>query len=83
MWSITSVVGDHRINEVMMEQEIRIRIDSTRQIPSVFIDGTANEIPLQFGSEVIIRKSAKTFKIAFLDEKAFHNKRIKLIQQKR
>lgn len=83
MWSITSVVGDHRINEVMMEQEMDIEIKSQRQTPSVFIDGTATEIGLSFGSKIKIKSSEKTFKIAFLDEKDFHLKRMKLIQKKR
>jgi len=83
MWSITSVVGDHRINEVMMPQTINIKIKSLRTKPNLYIDGTATTIPLETDDTVLIERTNDIFKIVFLDGKKFHNKRMKLIQKKR
>lgn len=83
IWSITSVVGDHRINEVMMPQKITIDVRSTRKLPSLYVDGTATKISLATDDKIVINKTEEVFKIAFLDGKEFHKKRMKLIQQKR
>lgn len=83
MWSITSIVGDHRVNEVMMPQTVSIKIKDGRVKPNLYVDGTATTISLEYGDTVLFKPSLETFKIAFLDGKKFHNKRMKLIQKKR
>lgn len=83
MWSITSIVGDHRVNEVMMPQTLTIKIKDGRVKPNLYVDGTATTILLEFGDTITFKPSKETFKIAFLDAKEFHNKRMKLIQAKR
>jgi NAD+ kinase len=83
VWSITGIVCDHNINEIMMPQNIDITINSLRQKPIIYIDGIANAIELEKGDKIKIRKNKRKFKLAFLDPKQFFNKRMKLIQKKR
>ena len=83
MWSVTSIVGDHRVNEVMMPQTVSITIQNGRVKPNLYVDGTATTIPLEYGDTVTFKPSLETFRIAFLDGKEFHNKRMKMIQKKR
>jgi len=83
MWSFTSIVGTHIVDEVMMPQKIKIKIKSERETPIIYIDGTATAIPLDKGDKVELNKCKEKFKLAFLDPKIFFKKRMKLIQKKR
>jgi NAD+ kinase len=83
MWSITGVACDHRINELMMPQNIDITINSNRHKPIIYIDGVANAIKLEKGDHISFRKHTKKFKLAFLEPTEFFQKRMKLIQKKR
>lgn len=82
-WSVTSIVGDHNVDEIMKPQKLEININSERQNPSLYVDGTATAIPLEKGDRVILNKCKYTFKLAFLDPKILYRKRMKLIQKKR
>lgn len=82
LWSITSVVSNKKINELMEPQTICLRVDSVRSNPSLYVDGV-KICSLTYGDEVILKKSSETFEIAFLDSKDFNNKRMRLIQSKR
>lgn len=83
LWSVTSVVGDFNVNEVLKPQTISIEIKSERQRPSLFVDGTATAIPLEKGDKIKLMKCKYKFKLALLDPKVFYAKRMKLIQKKR
>jgi len=82
-WSFTSIVGDRDVHDIMKPQKITIKIESERQTPILFIDGTATAIPLSKGDKVTLEKTDEKFEIAFIDPKVFFAKRMKLIQQKR
>lgn len=83
MWSITGVVSDRIINEVMMPQKVMITIKSKRHSPIIYVDGTANAIPLEMDDKVKLKKCKHKFNLAFIDVKVFFGKRMKLIQSKR
>jgi len=83
MWSVTSIVGDHRVDEIMSPQKLSIIIESDRVEPFMYIDGIATTIPLCKGDEVVLEKTNNKLDIAFLDINEFYKKRMKLIQQKR
>jgi len=83
MWSITSVVSDHNVNEVMMAQTVDIKIKSSRHSPTLYVDGTATAIPLEYGDKIKLKKFKHKFKLAFIEPKVFFKKRMKLIQKKR
>jgi len=81
--SITSIVCDHRVNEIMIPQDIVIVNESLRQNPVVYIDGIANAIPLEMNDQIEIKRSEKKFKLAFLNKEDFFSKRTELVQKKR
>jgi NAD+ kinase len=82
LWSITSVVSNHRINELMKPQKVKIKIESLRSNPTLYVDG----VPitgLEKGDKVYLKKCPESFQIAFLDPKEFFAKRMKLQQERR
>jgi NAD kinase len=83
MWSITSVVSDHNVNEILVPQDIKIKIKSQRHSPILYVDGTATAISLDQGDIIKLKKFKHKFKLAFLNPKEFFKKRMKLIQKKR
>lgn len=83
IWSITGVVSDRKIDEIMIPQEIVITIKSERHIPVLYVDGTATSIPLEKDDKVKLKKCKDKFNLAFIDPKIFFGKRTKLIQSKR
>jgi NAD+ kinase len=83
LWSVTSIVGDHRVDEIMSPQKVEIEIKSERAEPIIYIDGIATSLQLCKGDKVTVEKSDIKFNLAFLDIEEFYKKRMKLIQQKR
>lgn len=83
IWSVTSIVADHNVDEVMKPQKIDIVIKTERSRPFLFVDGIATAIELEKDDKVSIMKCKNKFKLAFLDPKVFYKKRMKLIQKKR
>ena len=83
LWSITSIVGDHNVNEIMKPQKLAIEILSERHIPSIFIDGVASSYELGKGDVIKLEKCKHKFKLAFIDPKSFFKRRMKLVQKKR
>lgn len=81
--SITGIVGDHKISEIMIPQNINITINSMRHRPTVYIDGITNSIPLEKGDRIKISPAKEKFQLAFLDPEQFFSKRKKLIHKKR
>ena len=82
LWSITSVVSNKRIDELMKPQKVKIKIESLRCSPTLFIDGVPMN-GLEKGDEVVLKKCVDKFNIAFLDPKDFFAKRMKLQQERR
>lgn len=80
---ITGIVCDHKISELMIPQNIDIKIKSLRHKPIIFIDGVTNTIQLEQGDKIKIRVMKDKFQLAFLDKEQFFSKRTKLIQNKR
>jgi NAD+ kinase len=83
MWSVTGIVSERKIDELMLPQNMSVHNITERNIVDVFIDGTTQRIPLEKGDEVRISKCSETFKIAFLNLKEFFTKRTTLIQTRR
>lgn len=82
LWSVTSVVSNHRINELMKPQKVKIKIESLRCTPTLFIDGVSMT-GLENGDVVTLKKCADKFNIAFLNPKDFFAKRMRLQQERR
>lgn len=82
LWSITSVVSNHRINELMKPQKVKIKIESLRSTPSLYVDGV-NITGLENGDKVYLKKCTESFQIAFIDPKEFFAKRMQLQQERR
>lgn len=82
LWSITSVVSNRRINELMKPQKVKIKIESLRSSPSLYVDGV-DVIELGKGDTVYLKKCSESFQIAFLEPKEFFAKRMKLQQERR
>jgi NAD kinase len=83
MWSITSVVTDKNIDEIITPQKIKIKVLSKRCDPALYIDGVATKIVLTNGDTVKLSKTKEVFNIAFLDIFEFNNKRMKLLHERR
>ncbi len=83
LWSVTSIVGDKRVDEIMIPQKVEITIKSERAEPNLYVDGTATRLKLCKGDKITLEKLDKKFNLAFLDIEEFYKKRMKLIQQKR
>lgn len=83
LWSITGIVSDHKIDEIMAPCKLSIKIESERHVPKIFIDGVASSVELGFGDIVTLKKCKKRFTLSFIDKKEFIGKRMKLIQSKR
>lgn len=83
LWSLTGVVTDKTLNEVIEPQSIKIKVLSKRSDPIVYIDGTADKILVTNGDIIKIRPTKDRFKIAFLNEVDFYNKRSELMRTKR
>lgn len=82
LWSITSVVANHRINELMKPQKMKIKIESLRSNPTLYVDGVTIT-GLERGDKVVLKKCTDAFQIAFLDPKEFFAKRMQLQQERR
>jgi hypothetical protein len=83
MWSITSVVTDKNIDEIITPQKIKIKVLSKRCDPALYIDGVATKIVLTNGDTVKLSNTKEVFNIAFLDIFDFNNKRMKLLHERR
>lgn len=83
MWSVTGIVAERKIDELMLPQNVTIKNKSTRSKVTVFIDGTTRQIELEEGDVINISKCSETFCIAFLNLKEFFNTRTKLVQSRR
>lgn len=82
LWSITNVVSNKNIDELIKPQKLKIRINSLRSSPNLFIDGLSVQ-ELNNGDVVKINKCTESFEIGFIDPKEFFAKRMKLQQEKR
>lgn len=82
LWSITSVVCNKNINEIIIPQKIEIIIKSKRCNPALYVDGV---IIKQFidGEIINISSCEDKFKLAFIDYNSFQNKRMNLQKEKR
>lgn len=81
--SITGIVCDHNISEILTSQRVEITINSLRAKPTIFIDGGTNAITLDKGDKIKISPIQPPFRLAFLDRTVFFSKRRVLIQNKR
>lgn len=81
-WSITNIVSDAEINEIIYSQEIKIDILSPRCCCKCYIDGSTNTFELKENSTLFIRPG-KLFKIAYLDINEVKKRRIELAHRKR
>jgi NAD kinase len=66
----------------MKPQKVKIKIESLRSTPTLFIDGVSMT-GLEKGDIVTLKKCPNKFNIAFLNPKDFFAKRMKLQQEKR
>jgi NAD kinase len=79
LWSITSVVCNKNIDEVINPHTITIKNLSDRTTPILYVDGVASKLILTFGDTIKL-KSKEQFTIAFLNIADFNTKRTKLLQ---
>jgi NAD+ kinase len=82
LWSMTNIVSNRKIDELMKPQKVKIKIESLRSSPTLFVDGVSIT-GLDNGDVVTLRKCVEKFEIAFLDPKEFFAKRMKLQQERR
>lgn len=81
-WSITNIVADAIINDIIYGQELKIEVLSQRSSCKCYIDGTTNTIDLDIGEEIILRPGI-SYKIAYLNVDEVKKRRIKLAHKKR
>ena len=83
MWSVTSIVSEHKIDELMLPQKVTLTVKSTRNVVGVYIDGNTLRIDAEENDIIELSPSQDSFKLAFLNLKEFFNKRTNLIQERR
>ncbi len=82
LWSLTNIVSNATINDVLYEQEIVVKYLTDRYDCKVFLDGTTFIKTIKYGEEIRISKG-ETYRIAFLSLEKMFQKRIEMSILKR
>jgi NAD kinase len=77
LWSMTGVVCNRYLNDVMVEQQMNIGLNATKGQVSIFIDGIPYRQRFDKGVDIIL-EPGEEYKLAFLQKKNFVRRRIEV-----
>jgi len=77
LWSVTGIVCNRHLNDILPEQKLTIRLGKIKNMATVYVDGIEKNINFIVGTKLVL-KPAGTITIAFVSSDKFIAKRLEI-----